>query len=98
MRSRAANVAIALVVLGWLSSGWGVLSQLGDPAPWVPKAELEAHRRVATAFLLFGILFVLCSLWLSGYSFSTARWRAIFVALCGVAPVVALFLFAFRFS
>jgi hypothetical protein len=94
---RTVNTAISLVVLGWLSCAWGTLSQLGDPAPWVTKAELEAHRKVALAFMLFGVLSVFGSLWLAGCNFSTAPKRATLVALLAVVPTIALFFVVFHF-
>jgi di/tricarboxylate transporter len=93
--SHAANAAIVLVIIGWFSYAYGVFSQMGDPVPWVTKAELEAHRLVAVTFMLLGVLLVLSSLWLSGYAFSSARWRSAFTTLCAVVPVVVLFFFAF---
>jgi hypothetical protein len=93
--SHAANAAIAMAMIGWLSAAYGVLSQLGDPAPWVTATELEVHRRTSIGFMVGGVLMVLGSVWLSGYSFSSARKRAIFAALCSLIPMAGLFITAF---
>jgi len=89
--SRAANMALGLVVVGWLMACYGALSQLGDPAPEVSRATIEAHRQVSAVVLLIGIVALLSSLWLSGYSFGQARRRALIAAFLCVAPVVAIY-------
>lgn len=94
---RAANAALALVVIGWISLVYGVLSQLGDPAPWVSVAELESHRHTSLAFMFGGVIALLTSLWLSGYCFSHARKRALATVLLLLVPVVALFIQSLRF-
>ena len=94
----ASNVAIGLVVAGWLSGTYGVLSQLGDPAPWVSHAELDTHRRVSLSFMLLGLLALLTSVWLSGYSFRVAPRRAALTLVSCVVPAALLFAAAFRFG
>lgn len=89
--SRTANLALCLVVIGWLLAVYGALSQLGDPAPWVSRASVEAQRQTSAGVLLAGIVALLTSLWLSGYSFAQARWRAVIAAFLCVAPVVAIY-------
>jgi hypothetical protein len=87
--SHAANLALVLVVLGWLLSAYGALSQLGDPSPLVPRAEMESHRRASAVILVVGVLTLLSALWLSGYSFLVARWRASVALLACVLPFIA---------
>lgn len=89
--SRAANLALALVACGWLLAFYGALSQLGDPAPWVPRAEIEAHRHLSVAILFAGIILLLSAIWLSGYSFSVARRRASLALLACVVPFIVIF-------
>lgn len=93
--SQAANVALILVAFGWLLSAYGVLSQMGDPAPWTSPAEIDAHRRVSLAFLFGGILALFSVLWLSGYAFSLARKRATLALLVCVIPFIVIFAFSF---
>ena len=93
--SHAANIALVLVAIGWLLSTYGALSQLGDPALTVSRAEIEAHRHVSLAFLFAGILALLSALWLSGYSFSHARWRASLALLVCVVPFIVILAFSF---
>jgi hypothetical protein len=89
--SRAANIAIALVLVGWGFATFAVLSSLGDPAPWVPKSQLNAvHLRAMLAALL-GTLCLVSAVWLSGYSASLAKVRAS-AALAGVViPLIVCF-------
>jgi len=68
---------------------------MGDPASWVSRIELEAHRRTSLILLFLGIASLLGSLWLSGYSFSQARLRSLFAAAACVVPGVLIFLGTF---
>ena len=90
-----ANLAIALVVAGWLMGVYGVLSQLGDPAPWVPKSVLEAQRNLSVAFMVAGTLSVSGSLWLSGYCYVHARKRSMLVLGLIIVPAIRIFASAF---
>jgi hypothetical protein len=93
---QAPNVAIGLLVVGWLSGTYGVLSQLGDPAPWVSRADLEAHRHISVSFMFLGLAALLASVWLSGYSFATAPKRATLAFLGCAIPTVLLCIAAWR--
>ncbi|WP_426663397.1 hypothetical protein [Rhodanobacter aciditrophus] len=88
----AANLALVLVVIGGVLGSYGALSQLGDPAPWVTAAQLDAMRRRSLLFMLVGMLAPLCSLWLAGYSFHAARIRALAASILCLVQPVALFL------
>jgi hypothetical protein len=93
--SRAANIAIALVLVGWGLVAFAVLSSLGDPAPWVSKSQLNAIHNRAMFTGLLGTLCLLSVVWLSGYSASLARVRAS-AALAGVViPLVVCFWYGF---
>lgn len=93
--SRSANLALALVALGWLLLVWGVLRQLGDPSPMVPRAEIEATRETSLLFMFAGITALVGSVWLSGRAFESARVRAALALAFFVAPMVGLFVTAF---
>ena len=95
---QAPNAALVLVVAGWLSGTYGVLSQLGDPAPWVSLAELRARHLVSSSFLSAGLSALVASVWLSGFSFRVAPKRASLALLCCVVPVAVLLLATFRFG
>jgi len=89
--SRAANIAIALVLVGWGLVAFAVLSSLGDPAPWESKSQLNAIHYRAMLAVLLGTLCLVSAVWLSGYSASFAKARAS-VALAGVViPLVVCF-------
>jgi hypothetical protein len=93
--SHAANLSLALVILGWLLSTYGSLSQLGDPAPWVPRSEIEAHRHVSNVILVAGIISLLSAIWLSGYAFTVARWRSSLSLLACIIPFVVIYAYTF---
>lgn len=86
----AANTALSLAILAWPLAYYGVMSQLGDPAPTVPRSEIEAARQQSHMVLLVGILCLFGSLWLSGYGFPGARVRALVSAALGVLPAAAV--------
>lgn len=88
--SRMANLALVLVVTGWLLAFYGVMSQLGDPAPTVPHSVIESHRHVSITALLIGVIFLLGSLWLSGCSFIGARKRSLLVVALIAVPAIAI--------
>lgn len=93
--THAANLSLVLVVLGWLLSTYGSLSQLGDPAPWVPRSEIEAHRHISNAILVAGIISLLSTIWLSGYAFTSARWRASLSLLACIIPFIVIYAYTF---
>jgi len=69
-----------------------VLSQLGDPNPHIPAAVIENQRRLSGAMLGAGILSLLVAVWLSGYSFAHAKWRASITMIGCLLPAVVLFI------
>lgn len=83
---RAANTALALLVLGWLLAWYGVMSQFGDPAPTVPEAVIKRQHDISTTILLLGIACLMGALWLSGRSFAGARRRSLLAAVLIVVP------------
>ena len=93
--SRLANLALALVVVGWLLLVWGVLRQLGDPSPMVPRAEIEATRKTSLLLMFAGVTALVSSIWLSGRSFERARVRAALALALFLAPMFGLFVSAF---
>ena len=88
--TRLANLALVLAVMGWLLAYYGVMSQLGDPAPTVPRMVIEGRRHVSLTVLLVGVIFLLSSLWLSGRSFTEARKRSLLAAAVIAIPAIAL--------
>ena len=88
--SRSANLALVLVVLGWLLAYYGVMSQFGDPAPSVARSVIESQRHVSLAVWLLGLMCLVGSLWLSGRSFAAARRRSLLALASVVVPIVFL--------
>ena len=87
-QSSAANVALILAVLAWPLTYYGVMSQLGDYHPDIPREFIATNRRVSVGILLTGLLCLLGSLWLSGYSFTCAKSRSIVAALICTGLIV----------
>lgn len=46
-------MAIALVVVAWPLVLNGTLTQMGDPAPTVARADIEASRQISSASVYF---------------------------------------------
>lgn len=88
--SRLANLALVLAATGWLLAFYGVMSQLGDPAPTVPRSVIESHRHVSLTVLLVGVICLLSSLWLSGRSFTEARKRSLLAMTLIAVPAIAV--------
>jgi hypothetical protein len=91
-QTSAANLALLLVAAGWSLAYYGVMSQLGDPSPSVSHLQLEASRHLSLVVLCIGVVCVLASLWLAGYSFSAAKVRASVCAALIIFPSVAVIL------
>ncbi|HEV2622042.1 MAG TPA: hypothetical protein VGU65_08135 [Frateuria sp.] len=91
-QTTAANLALVLVVAGWLLAFYGVMSQLGDPSPSVPRAQIEAARHLSLAVLGVGVVCILAALCLSGFSFTAAKVRASVCAALGFLPAIAVIL------
>ncbi|TCV91101.1 hypothetical protein EC912_1143 [Luteibacter rhizovicinus] len=87
--NRLANLALFLVTIGWLFAIYGVMSQVGDPAPDTPIAQIVATRHRSVAVLVVGVICLLSSLWLSGRVFPEAKVRSILSTVAVVGPIVA---------
>jgi hypothetical protein len=88
--TKLANLALALVPLGWLLALYGVMSQLGDPASTAPRFAIESHRHVSNTALLVGVTCLIASLWLSGRSFAVARKRSLLATALIAIPTVII--------
>ena len=88
--SRLATLALVTAIIGWPLAYYGVMSQLGDPSPLVPRSVTESHRHVSIIVLMVGVMCLLASLWLSGRSFMEARKRSLLAAALVALPAVAI--------
>jgi len=88
--SHAANLSLALVLIGTPVLYYGALSSLGDPAPGVPPAEIAASRLASEVMLLAGFVALAASLWLSGYGFTAAPRRSISTLLLFIAAIIGV--------
>lgn len=86
-QSVASNLAIALAMLAWPLIIYGLMSQLGDYRPSTPSEIIVASRRTSVAVLSAGFLCFLGALWLSGFSFTGAKTRALLAAACCTALI-----------
>ena len=93
--ANSANLALALVVVGWLLVTLGAFRQLGDPNPLIPPAELETTRDVSLTIMFAGVAALVASIWLSGLSFRLARIRAGVALMLFAVPLLTLFVFAY---
>ncbi|WP_426687199.1 hypothetical protein [Rhodanobacter ginsengiterrae] len=91
-QTAAANLALVLVVVGWLLAYYGVVSQLGDPSQSIPHTQLEAARHLSLAAVCFGVVCISAALWLAGFSFPAARVRATVCSALGLLPAIAVIL------
>jgi|SRR6185437_433571 len=94
-QTTAANTSLVLVVLGWPLTYYGFLSNAGDGdfSPSLSHAEIVAAQHQAVAMLLIGMACLISALWLSGYAFSSARFRATIALAACVLPYVYMFIF-----
>lgn len=93
--THAANLSLVLVVVGWLLAAYGVLANFGDPDPRIPSPVIERERHESAAILCVGIISLLSSIWLSGYSFTLAKRRASLALVACLAPFIALYAYTF---
>lgn len=63
-KATAANIALCLVVVGWVTSFWGLFAHLGDPDPRVPRAVIEAENRSYWELFLGGVISIVGAMWL----------------------------------
>jgi hypothetical protein len=88
--STAANLALFMVALGWSLAVYGAMTQLGDPHPSVSSATIKASQHQSRLVMFAGVLFLLASLWLSGYSFPTAKLRSLIAVAACILPTAAI--------
>jgi hypothetical protein len=67
---------------------YGVLLKLADPAPDITREQIASAHRISNVALLVGVSALLSASWLAGYSFSEAKWRAVFVSIACIVPVI----------
>jgi hypothetical protein len=88
--TKLANLALALVPIGWLLALYGVMSQLGDPASTAARYAIESQRHVSNTILLVGVMCLIASLWLSGSTFAAARKRSLLATASIAIPTVLI--------
>lgn len=84
----AANIAITITLLGWFLCFYGVVSQLGDPAPTVTAEQIKHMHWLGDLFIAAGFLCFAPALWLAGYSFSLTPKRSIVVVIAVLIPII----------
>jgi len=89
--SLAANLAIAFALVGgplFLK----IIGEMGDPWPPLSAEEVARARFYDLICFFSGVTLLVASLWLSGYAFSSARWRSLLALLLSVASIFTLVL------
>ena len=87
----AATVALVLAMIAWPAMAWGALSLLGDYARDTPQEIIRANTLRSHVAVAIGSLASFAAIWLSGYTWSTAKKRAtVSLALVGLPLLVAL--------
>lgn len=83
-----ANLAIILALSGWLVYAFGSLLQMGDPSPMLTSAEIAKLHTPAKLISVVGILSILSSVWLSGFTFNSARKRSCVALMLAMLPSI----------
>jgi hypothetical protein len=84
-QSAAANLALVLAALASMALFFGFTFLAGDPRPGSLIEEIASKRNLALAIECGGYVLLLCSIWLSGYSFIVARGRSSLAMLACIA-------------
>ena len=88
--AKAANISLVLAVLALPLLGFGFLSRMEDPAPWVSAQEVIAAERIALAALSLGLAGLVSSFTFAIKSFAAARKRAIVALMICALPFCVL--------
>jgi len=96
MRTITVNLALILAPLGWLLAAFGTMSLVGDYHPDTAREVIIANQNRSYAALSVGIVFLVTALWLSGYTFHSAKKRALIVVLAVVLPLLVALAALFR--
>lgn len=83
----AANIALSITLFGGFLCFYGVVSQLGDPAPTVTNEQIKHMHWLGDLFIAAGFLCFAPALWLAGYSFRLAPKRSILVVIAVLIPM-----------
>jgi hypothetical protein len=84
-KGASANISVALAIIMWPLGAFGFLGMLGDPAPYLSSHQMWVQKAVYGGLpLTAAFAFFVAAAWLSGFSFSAAKGRAIVsLVLCG---------------
>ena len=85
-----ASLVLALSILSVLLLLYGTAIGMGDPAPWVPEAEIAARLKRSTAAWVTGACLWLAALILAGFGFRCARKLASAAWAVAAIPLLAL--------
>lgn len=86
--STTANLALLLVLLGWVLMIYGYLASIRDFTGTTPGDWQAAYCARATLVVGAGLALAALSLWFSGLAFHAARRRAVAVVLLFFIPLV----------
>jgi hypothetical protein len=89
-KSVAANLALALIALGWMLSFIGLTGQLGDSDPRVARLVVESEQRMLWGVFFAGEFLAFTSTWLAGYAYAEARIRSLVALAMWLLPLIGL--------
>jgi hypothetical protein len=87
----AANLALALVSLGWFALAYSVLTSLGDIDPKVPSSVVQFYRRSSLSIGFTGVSLLVFSIGLASYALPVAPKRAIAALVMFAVPFLGFF-------
>lgn len=89
-KTTAANAALCLTVLGWVTSYWGLFAHLGDPNPQIPHEVIEPANRFYWAIFVAGVILVVGATWLAGFGYVEAKIRSLVAVALTILPLAVI--------
>lgn len=80
--------ALVMPPVGWSLFFWGMLSQLGDPAPTADFNQLYIWRGIGYAGAACGVLLLFGASWLSGRLYAQSQQVAMLVVILVIVPFI----------
>ncbi|WP_188795176.1 hypothetical protein [Dyella nitratireducens] len=88
--STSANLALLLIIAGWILAGHGYSVSIEDFGSGTPAAWRDAYYARATLMMVIGVASIGASLWFAGFAFKDARRRALAATILALLPFAVL--------